>query len=194
MKVRLVTAIVLATSIQPSVAAPLVQGSFLGQPQVSVEDGSTTGCGVRVLGMTEARTSSDVVSGFDVSFMFYQDGRTLFKGLGFKPFQLKNAPNLAAGAEPYAPIKSFWLKAPGSKAATAIGSKLIRGETNNSLLYASDFGLTVGLMKAILNGDELKVAIHLVSSPVEQVYYGVVKMTTVEIDQIHQCLKELTMQ
>lgn len=192
MKFKLLAAIVLAASVQSLRAAPLEHGSFLGQPQISVVGGATVGCGIRILGTTEAKTTSDTVSGFDVSFMFFQDGRTLFKGLGFKPFQLKNAPDVSSRTSPYAPIKSFWLKSPGSNAAVAIGNKFIRGETNNSLLYTADFGLTVGLLETILRGDELRVAIHLANAPIERVYYGEVKMSPVEIDQIHQCLSELT--
>lgn len=190
---RTLVTIFCAAYALPSIAAPLIQGDFIGQPQITVVDGKTIGCGVRVLGLSKASSPSDVVSGFDVAFMLYQDGRTLLKGLAFKPFVVKNR-GLGGLKDSYVPLKSFWLKAPNKNAATAINQKFVKGETKNSLLYTADFELTAGLLATIMEGKELLVATYIVGAPVEQVYHGVVTLSDAEMAQIAQCTKELSPQ
>ncbi len=190
MKITRLIAICCAVNLQPAFAAPLIHGDFIGQPQIIVTDGMTTGCGMRIIGLSKSSSPNDLVSGFDVSFTFYQDGRTLLKGLAFKPFILKTQKQNDLKYS-YRPIKSFWLKSPENAAAVAINNKYINGETKNSLLYTADFGLTVGLLGTIMEGKELMVATYLAGEPFEKVYFGVVAMTDRETAQIAQCVREL---
>ena len=184
-------ALLLAIHIPVSVASPLISGVFAGQPQITVKEGKTIGCGIRVIGFSKVSSPNDFVSGFDVSFVIYANGQTLFKGLAIKPSAMNARLNPGFKIS-YTPIKSFWLKSPGKQAATALNQKFIPGETKNSLLYVADFELAVGLLETVMIGEELKVSIHRLDDPIDQVFYGVVSMSDEEVSQVSKCLEEIS--
>lgn len=168
----------------------LLKGSMQGQPQIMVKNGKTTACGLRIVGGNDINRPDDVMKGFDVSFNIYDNYLALYKGLASKPISGKDLVE-RKNINGNVPLKSFWIKAAKLDASLPIGGKVIPGETKHSLLYSSDLNLTLNLLKAVLDRQEIKVGIHRAGDPVGNVFYGIVQLTDDDIEQTGKCLGEL---
>lgn len=182
--------IILASTCGFVQADTLLKGNMQGQPQITVKNGKTTACGLRIVGGNDINRPDDVLNGFDVSFNIYDSYLALYKGLASRPISGKDLVERKK-IDGNVPLKSFWIKAPKLDASSPIGGKVIPGETKHSLLYGSDLNQTLKLLNAVLDRQEIKVGIHRAGDTVGNVFYGVVQLTDEDIEQTGKCLGEL---
>jgi hypothetical protein len=89
------------------------------------------------------------------------------------------------------PLQTIWIKAPNHVATHPIESKVIKGDDGYSLLYGTSLESAVAVFVSAAKEESLTIGFRRLGQANDELFYGVTKMTPLELNQVQQCLKEL---
>lgn len=169
-------------------AQSMVEVDMTGQPLSYNQNGDTSGCGIRIVGVLPSGSSSpSSVKSFDISANYWVNGIALVKMIGqVSPF------DGAAVATPKR-LKLFggWLKADGKNPASPTGSGFSESPNDKAAyLFPVSPKSAIEFILAAAKGDTVQVGLAWEKNA-SWTYYGSVKLSDGDRTQINRCLQEI---
>lgn len=171
-------------------AGPLVPMSFTGQPQLSMERGKPTACGIRVVGIEQPKNEpQNKIWIFDGSFMLRQTGYGSLKGYLTHPTESQA---LDGQVTPPATLRSFWFRASGSDATQPMNGRVVESAgTVGAKLYASALLPTLRVHEAIMRGESIQIGVGLAQEDFDRIFFGEVMLSDEDKRQLWKCIDDM---
>lgn len=169
-------------------AGTIYPAEFSGQPLIYQREGKIHGCGVRVVGVSEFSTASDVVRIVDASFALYAEGMNLIKA----GISITTGASISSAKPNIKPLRpaSFWLRKEGGNPTAPQEGKFLRSpEDPNFLLYAIPSKAFASLSEVIYGEVELQVGVRPEKGSIDWVLSGKLSMSEADIRRFHECLQ-----
>lgn len=177
----------------PNVAAPAVieQAIIGGQPQMVMEEGRPTMCGLRLVAQptTFRDPKSPKVFMLDTSLVMGREGLVLVKGFG-----LEATPDDLAKADfKKVRLSALWFKPEGSRATQPLEGKTLLGDDGVALMYADQatFQVYTNFLNSVLNGLNLTIGFRLSPASDERIISGIVTLSESDMASFMRCNSEL---
>lgn len=186
---RMLASIVLAL---PNVAVPAVieQALIGGQPQMIMDEGRPTMCGLRLVAQptTFRDPKSPKVFMLDTSLVMGREGLVLVKGFG-----LEATPDDLAKADfKKVRLSTLWFKPEGSRATQPLEGKTLLGDDGVALMYADQetFQVYTSFLNSVLNGLNLTIGFRLSPASDERIISGIVTLSESDMASFMRCNSE----
>jgi hypothetical protein len=190
---RILALLILAV---PNVAAPAVieQAVIRGQPQMIMEAGRPTMCGLRVVAQptTFRDPQSHKVFMLDTSLVMGREGLILIKGFG-----IETTPNgLAKGDFKKIRLSALWFKPDGSRATQPLKGETSRDDEGIALMYADKetFQVYTSFLNSVINGLNVTIGFRLGPNDDERIVTGVVTLNESDMASFGKCNVEIAEQ
>ncbi len=184
-------AVALALLPTATLAAVVEQSIIVGQPQMFVNEGQVTSCGLRLSAqpMSLQPDKHGKVLLIDSSLVMGRDGFVLVKGLGINA----TAEGLPKGQFERVGLSRFWIKPDDTRATTPKDGKILNGDDDVSILYADKepFEVYIGLLKTVTQKKPLSIGFRLASGGDERILRGTIDLTKSDMDTFNSCNRDL---
>jgi hypothetical protein len=177
----------------PNIAASAVieQATIRGQPQMIMEEGRPTMCGLRIVAQptTFRDPQSPKVFMLDTSLVMGREGIVLIKGFGIEATQ----DGLAKGDFKKIRLSALWFKPEGSRATQPLKDKTSRDEEGMALMYADKetFDVYTSFLKSVIEGLNLTIGFRLSQHSDERIISGFVSLNESDMASFMRCNSEL---
>jgi hypothetical protein len=176
-----------ALSTLNAAAQAIVEVDMTGQPLQYSKGGTINGCGIRIVGMLPmGNVPANMFKSFDVSVNFWRTGAALGKMIGeVTPFD-----GAKVGTGKRLPLYSGWMKAEGKPSAAPLENTFKESPTDKgAYLFPVDLEGALAFIYGSALGCRVQVGLAWDKNH-EWIYFGSVKLSESERNQLTLCLRE----
>jgi hypothetical protein len=186
-----ILAVALALLPTTTFAAVVEQSIIVGQPQMFVNEGQVTSCGLRLSAqsMSAQPDKQRKVLLIDSSLMMGRSGLVLIKGLGINA----TAEGLPKGQFERVGLSRFWIKPDDTRATTPKDGKILNSDDDVSILYGDKepFEVYIGFMRAVTQKKPISIGFRLASGGDERILRGTIDLSESEMETFLSCNRDL---